>query len=175
MFLKFLVVPSDNNAVARIHCGHPIQVLHATEQSNITTKFGEWVDDIVDDLAQILLVGGLKMRQQRSHMFSDKLLGLVKMAYDLRAALTERDICGGLMLCTVAPDTPFQPKWMDEAHEGDVPLSELQTEPIAGTCEIGLQRHSLAMQYTGQNRDESSRLDIVLKPKVARLSILDEP
>lgn len=159
--------------VTRIHCGHPIQILHATDKSNITTKFGEWVDDIIDDLAQILLVGGLKMRQQRSHMFAEKLLGLVKMAYDIRAALTERDICGGLELCTVAPDTPFQPKWMDEAHEGDVPLSELQPEPIAGTCGIGLQRNSLAVQYSIQN--EYSGVNIVLKPKVARLSILDEP
>lgn len=157
-----------------IHCGKPIQVIHTNDKSVMASKFSEWVDEIVSDLGQILLVGGLKIRPQRFQVFVDKFVGLVKMAYNMRAALAERDICGWLELCVVAPDTPFQAKWMDEAHDSQTPVFQLEREPIAGTCALGLQRQSSAQRQSQSNDIEHSALNIVMKPKVVVLSTLDD-
>lgn len=159
--------------VPRIECGNPIQVVQVHAATTMDQKFPQWVDEIIDDLATILLVGGLKMKSQRASMFSSKFLGLVKLAYDLRAALAEKDLAGGLDLYMVAPDTPFRAKWMDEAHEAQTHVSDLDVEPIAGTSGLGLSRDiSHSQQYRGTIID--TKPNMVLKPKVVLLRVLQE-
>ena len=34
----------------------------------------------------------------------------------IRTALAEKDVCGGLEVVVVAPNTPFQEKWMMDGH-----------------------------------------------------------
>ncbi|KAF8971852.1 hypothetical protein BDZ97DRAFT_2054554 [Flammula alnicola] len=131
----------------------------------------EWVSDIFKDLGQLLRLGGLKVRSQRASMFSAKILSLVKLAYDLRAALAEKDMCGGLELAVVGPDTPFQAKWMDEGHTttrtNTTALSQM--EHIAGTSGLGLQR-TVGEESRGGSSD--SRIDMILKPKVVLIRVL---
>jgi hypothetical protein len=159
--------------VPRIQCGSPIQVVQVHAADTMAQKFPQWVDEIIDDLATILLVGGLKMKSHRASMFSSKFLGLVKLAYDLRAALAEKDLAGGLDLYMVAPDTPFRATWMDEAHEAQTHISDLDVEPIAGTSGLGLSQDlSHSPQFWGSSID--TKPSMVLKPKVVLLRVLQE-
>ncbi|KAF8912201.1 hypothetical protein CPB84DRAFT_1761605 [Gymnopilus junonius] len=111
------------------------------------------------------------MRPNRTSLFTSKLLSLVKMAYDVRTALAEKDICGDLDLSVIGPDMPFQPKWMEEAHA--MTRHQLGTtmrmEPIAGTCGMGLKRVEV-------KKDAASQQDqiVVLKPRVVLARVLDE-
>ena len=76
--------------------------------------------------------------------FSTKTLALVKLAYDLRTAMAEKDICGGLEIVIVPPDTPFQGKWMMDAQAltdpTKVDTGQSQVDFVTGTSGIGLQR-----------------------------------
>ncbi|KAF8958002.1 hypothetical protein BDZ97DRAFT_2078815 [Flammula alnicola] len=164
---------SHKAITSQIMCGRPIQIVQPHSSTSMAAKFPDWVSDIIKDLGQLLRLGGLKVRNQRASMFSAKILSLVKLAYDLRAALAEKDLCGGLELAVVGPDTPFQAKWMDEAHTttrtNTAALSQM--EHIAGTSGLGLQR-TVGEQSRGGSSD--SKIDMILKPKVVLIRVLQE-
>jgi len=82
------------------------------------------------------------MKTQSASLFSTKTLALVKLAYDLRTAMAEKDICGGLEIVIISPDTPFQEKWMIDAHADprNVVIDQSRVDHVAGTTGIGLQR-----------------------------------
>ena len=104
------------------------------------------------------------MKSQSATLFSTKTLALVKVAYDLRTAMAEKDICGGLEIFIVPPDTAFQEKWMIDAYGDYLKLDTDQSrvDYIAGTIGIGLQR-KVSETVDGQFQ---SRMEIELKPKV---------
>ena len=100
--------------------------------------------------------------------FSTKTLALVKLAYDLRTAMAEKDICGGLEILIVPPDTPFQGKWMMDAQAltdpTKVDTGQSQVDFVTGTSGIGLQpKRTVWERVDGQIQ---SRTKIELKPKV---------
>jgi len=105
------------------------------------------------------------MKTQLVPLFATKTLALVQVAYDLRTAMAERDICGGLEVVVVQPDTPFQEKWMTDAHADPrkvVNTDQSRVDFVAGTSGIGLQR-KVSETVGGQFQ---SRTEIELKPKV---------
>ena len=99
------------------------------------------------------------MNSHCDSLISKNTLALVIMAYDLRTSLAEKDVCGGLEVVIVAPDTPFQEKWMVDRHadvrEGDVNF-------VAGTVGIGLQRVS---DYSADGLLQSG-MNMELEPEV---------
>lgn len=151
-------------------CGKQIKIIQSsTPYDNV--KFNEWVKDIIEELGLFLTMGGLRMKTQSGTLFSTKTLALVKVAYDLRTAMAEKDICGGLETVIVPPDTPFQEKWMLDAHahprKGDVGQS---VDFVAGTSGIGLQR-KVSESVDGQVQ---SRMEVELKPKVILVRALNQ-
>lgn len=137
-------------------------------------KFPEWVSDIIQDLWKILSAGGLRLRPNRSDLLTSKLLIIVKMAYDVRTALAEKDICGHLDLVVINPDIPFREKWMDQAHHNATgqrksPTST-ETELVASTSGLGLQR--LPADTNGEA--SKSTPTMILKPKVVLTRVLEE-
>lgn len=113
--------------------------------------------DIVKELGFFLGMAGVRMRTERAGVFSTKILALVKRAYNLRTAMAEKDICGGLEVVVVGPDTPFEEKWMTDAHVGYRKYNDTThsgMDIVVGTSGMGLQRKVL---------DE---MKIELKPKV---------
>lgn len=118
-----------------------------------------------------MAVAGLRMKAQSSALFSTKTLALVKVAYDLRTAMAEKDICGGLEIVIVPPDTPFQEKTMMDAHATSrkVNTDQSRVDFIAGTSGIGLQR-KVSERVLGQFQ---SRMEIELKPKVILVRALN--
>ena len=104
------------------------------------------------------------MKTQCATLFFAKTLTLVEVAYDLRTAMAEKDICGGLEIVIVPPDTPFQEKWMMDAHADrrTVGIDQSRVDFVAGTTGIGLQRKVLETV----NGQFQYRMDIELKPKV---------
>lgn len=127
--------------------------------------------DIIKELGVFLAVAGLRMKAQSSALFSTKTLALVKVAYDLRTAMAEKDICGGLEIVIVPPDTPFQEKTMMDAHATSrkVNTDQSRVDFIAGTSGIGLQR-KVSERVLGQFQ---SRMEIELKPKVILVRALN--
>jgi hypothetical protein len=124
------------------------------------------VQDILKDLGHCLTIAGLRIKTPRLPLFNTKTLALVKVAYDLRTAMAEKDICGGLEVVIVPPDTPFQEKWMIDAHAdrkkiGSTP-NQSHVDFVAGTSGIGLQR-KVSETVNGLFQ---SRMEIELKPKV---------
>ena len=93
--------------------------------------------------------------------FSTKTLALVKLAYDLRTAMAEKDICGGLEIVIVPPETPFQGKWMMDAQAltdpTKVDTGQSQVDFVTGTSGIGLQPKRTVWM---------DKFKIELKPKV---------
>ena len=130
--------------------------------------------DIIDELGLFLTMTGLRIKTRCATLFSTKTLALVKLAYDLRTAMAEKDICGGLEIVIVPPDTPFQEKWMMDAHADSGPTKvdtdQSRVDFVAGTTGIGLQR-KVTERVDGQFR---SRLEIELKPKVMLARALTE-
>ena len=105
------------------------------------------------------------MKTQCATLFFSKTLTLVEVAYDLRTAMAEKDICGGLEIVIIPPDTPFQEKWMMDAHADPrkvIDKDQSQVDFVAGTTGIGLQR-KVSEIVDGQFQ---SRMEIELKPKV---------
>ena len=105
------------------------------------------------------------MKTQCATLFSTKTLALVKVAYDLRTAMAEKDICGGLEVVMVPTDTPFQEKWMMDAHADHRKVDttdQTRVDYVAGTTGMGLQR-KVSETVDGQFQ---SRMEIELKPKV---------
>jgi len=110
------------------------------------------------------------MRPKRQDVFKTKIQTIIALAYDLRAALAEKDIIGDIELVVVSPDSPFQPKWMQEEHttERKATVTMLtQMEAIAGTTGIGLKRPNV-----GGLRGEAYTYP--LKPTVVLARVLRE-
>ena len=144
-------------------CGKQIKIIQSsTPYDNV--KFNEWVKDIIKELGLFLALAGLRMKTQSAALFSTKTLALVKVAYDLRTAMAEKDICGGLEVVIIPPDTPFQEKWMMDAHADPrkVDTDQSREDFVAGTSGIGLQR-KVTERVGGQFQ---SKMEIELKPKV---------
>ena len=156
-------------------CGKQIKIIQSSTH-NDSVKFNEWVKDIIDELGLFLTMAGLRMKTRCATLFSTKTLALVKLAYDLRTAMAEKDIYGGLEIVIVPPDTPFQEKWMMDAHaqaDGDstkVDTDQPRVDSVTGTTGIGLQRKVME-RVDGQFR---SRMEIELKPKVMLARALTE-
>ena len=104
------------------------------------------------------------MKGRRASFISKKTLTLVTMAYNLRTALAEKDICGGLEVVIVAPDTPFQEKWMVDGH-ADVREGDAYIDFVAGTIGIGLQRKDRS-EYVTVDGVFGPKRNMELKPKV---------
>ena len=108
--------------------------------------------------------------QSAATLFPKKTLTLVQIAYNLRTAMAEKDICGGLEVVVVPPDTPFQEKWMMDAHvdprkvvvDSTTDRSPVEVDFVAGTTGIGLQRKVLETV----DGEFQSRMEMELKPKV---------
>jgi len=152
--------PSGLTAV----CGKQIKIIQSSTHYD-DAKFNEWVKDIIKELGLFLTVAGLRMKTQSSGLFSTKTLALVKVAYDLRTAMAEKDICGGLEIVIVPPDTAFQEKWMIDAHADHRKVDSTdhsQVDYVAGTTGMGLQR-KVSELVGGQFQ---YRMETVLKPKV---------
>ena len=146
-------------------CGKQIKITQSSSH-NDSVKFSEWVKDIIDELGLFLTMAGLRMKTQCATLFFRKTLTLVEVAYDLRTAMAEKDICGGLEIVIVPPDTPFEAKWMMDAHADPrnvVDTDQSQADFVAGTTGIGLQRR-VTETVDGQFQ---TRMEIELKPKVA--------
>jgi hypothetical protein len=121
------------------------------------------VKDIIKELGLFLMVAGLRMKTLSATLFTTKTLALVKLAYDLRTAMAEKDICGGLEIVRVPPDTAFQERWMLDAHaDRKVVTDQSRVDYVAGTTGLGLQRKvTEIVDGTFQ-----SRMETELKPKV---------
>jgi hypothetical protein len=146
-------------------CGKQIKIIQSSTPYD-SVKFNEWVKDIIKELGLFLALAGLRMKTQSAVLFSTKTLALVKVAHDLRTAMAEKDICGGLEVVIVPPDTPFQEKWMMDAHADPRKIidttDQSQVDFVAGTSGIGLQR-KVTERVDGQFQ---SKMEIELKPKV---------
>jgi hypothetical protein len=146
-------------------CGKKIKIIQSSTH-NDSVKFNEWVKDIIDELGLLLTMAGLRMKAQCAPLFSMKTLALVKASYDLRTAMAEKDICGGLEIIIVPPDTPFQEKWMMDGHADPgkvIDRDQSQVGFVAGTTGIGLQR-KVSEKVDGQFQSRMKILE--LKPKV---------
>jgi hypothetical protein len=152
-------------------CGKQIKIIRS-DTHNDNVKFNEWVKDIIDELGLLLTMAGLRMKTRCATLFFTKTLALVKSAYDLRTAMAERDICGGLEIIIVLPDTPFQEKWMMDVHADSTNVDSDQSQVyfVAGTTGIGLQRKVME-RVDGQFQ---SRMEIELKPKVTLIRTLNK-
>jgi hypothetical protein len=149
------VLSSTGSAVT---CGKRVQIIQSSG-----VKLNEWVKHIIKELGDCLMIAGLRTKSQHTSLFFTKTLALVTIAYDLRTAMAEKNICGGLEVVIVAPDTPFQEKWMIDGHadvRGDTDQSYVDF--VAGTIGLGLQRKVLE-NVDGQFQ---SRMNMELKPKV---------
>ena len=110
------------------------------------------------------------MKTRSATLFNTKTLALVKVAYDLRTAMAEKDICGGLEVDMVPADTAFQEKWMIDAHADHrkVNADQSQVNYVAGTTGMGLKR-KVSETVNGQFQ---SRVERELKPKVTLVKAL---
>jgi hypothetical protein len=151
-------------------CGKQVKIIQSSAH-NDGVKFTQWVKDIIDELELILSMAGLRMKTGCVTLFSTKTLALVKASYDLRTAMAEKDICGGLEIVIVPPDTPFQEKWMMDVHADprNVDTDHPQVDFVAGTTGLGLQR-KVTERVDGQFR---SRMEIELEAKVTLARALD--
>jgi hypothetical protein len=148
------------NALAQ--CGKQLRVIETVDVAS--SEFLTWAAKAFDDLSDILMIGGLSISSQDQTL--SMIRDLFKLAYDIRAALAEKDICR-VELVVVGPGTPFHPKWMDESHtpmrKGTVEMLS-KMEPIIGTTGVGLKRMAKAAK-----NDEQSYL---VKPKVVMARVL---
>ncbi len=153
-------------------CGKQVKII-STESA--TPEFDAWVNEITSDLSRILLVGGVKMRSGTSDILPSKLLPLIKIAYDLRLALAEKDLCGGLELAAPSPDLPFHPNFMQDAEEyalqgsrkkntNNLSTDGFEPQFIAGTSALGLKR-----TLNGQ----PGVYEMVVKPRVVLIRVLE--
>ena len=151
-------------------CGKQGKILQSSTHYD-GVKFNEWTKDIIDELGLFLTMAGLRMKPQCSTLFFTKTLTLVEVAYDLRTAMAEKDLCGGLEVVFVPPDTPYQEKWMMDVHADprNVDTDQPQLDYVAGTTGLGLQR-KVTERVDGQYQ---SRMEIELKAKVTLARALD--
>jgi hypothetical protein len=152
-------------------CGKQIKITQSGAHYD-NVKFNEWVKDITNELGLFLTMAGLRVKTQCTTLFFEKTLTLVEAAYDLRTAMAEKDICGGLEIVIVPPDTPFQEKRMIDAHADprNADSDQSRVDFVAGTTGIGLQR-KVMVRVDGQFQ---SRMEIELKPKVTLIRTLNK-
>ncbi|KAH9484480.1 hypothetical protein JR316_0003962 [Psilocybe cubensis] len=158
-----------------VRCGK-INILDMS--TNMTSQFRTWITEIAQDLFKILSAGSLRMKLTKGDVLTSKLLMLVKMAYDLRTALAEKDICGDLDIAVVSLDYPFQGKWMEEAHCDTMrnkkasPASGATAEQglVAAISGFGLQRSPA----DANGKASTSDPDMILKPKVVLAHVLEK-
>ena len=147
-------------------CGKQIKIIQSSTH-NDGVEFNEWVKDIINHLELFLTMAGVRMR---TCCANTKILTLVKSAYNLRTAMAEKDICGGLEIVIVSADTPFQKKRMkDSVPREVVDTDQSQVDFVAGTTGIGLQR-KVTERVDGQFQ---SRMEIELKPRVILVRALN--
>ncbi len=151
-------------------CGKRIKVI-TTDSAN--PEFNKWVQEMVEDISSLLRIGGFMIRSSQPDLLSTKFHPILKLAYDLRLALAERDICGTLELAAPFPDSPFHPEFMEEEHtlershkkNGSSSNSTwYDADYISGTSAIGLKR-----TLNGQ----PGVYEMVLKPKVVLIRVLE--
>jgi hypothetical protein len=153
-------------------CGKQIKIIPT---DSAAPDFNSWVKDVVQDLTTILAVGSARMPVLETTLLPGKIEPLLKLAHNLRLALAERDICGGLEISAPSPDVPFHPQFMEDSEEFALQksrkkkvenpgLSWLDGEYIAGTNGIGLKR-----TLNGQ----PGVYEMVVKPKVSLIRILE--
>ena len=163
---------SDYSVGKQQICGKQIKIIPTGPG---TPDFGSWVKDVVEDLTSVLVVGGVSMPVMKTSLLPSKIEPLLKLAYNLRLGLAERDICGGLEVSAPPPDVPFHPQFMEDAEEfalqksrkrnvESLALSWLEGEYIAGTNGIGLKR-----TLNGQ----PGVYEMVVKPKVSLIRVLE--
>ncbi|KAF4614786.1 hypothetical protein D9613_002543 [Agrocybe pediades] len=141
-------------------------------QTSVSIDYPGWVSDILKDLNQILSVGGVWID---TSLLKSKFLTLVKLAYEVRTALAEKDLCGGLELLIVGSGMPFQHKWMNERHSLDraISVSTMKMDPVVGTCRVGLRRVGKTPPIS-TSISANENVDVVLKPAVILEKLLDE-
>jgi len=163
LLVELSAAQNTNTSGSLAICGKQIKIIQSSTHHD-SVKFNEWVKDIIKELGLFLTLAGLRMKTQCATLFSTKTLALVKVAYDLRTGMAEKDICGGLEVVIVAADTPFQEKSMIDAHAGfrKVDTDQLRVDYVAGTTGMGLQR-KVSETVDGQFQ---FRTEIELKPKV---------
>jgi hypothetical protein len=145
-------------------------VVETRSPATIAAQFPTWASEIIRDLSDILLIGGLKIRSQSQGIFTSKIQSIIAIAYDLRAALAEKHTHGGIELVVESPGSPFQPKWMLEEYTMErrgTTTMLTQMEPIAGTTGMGLKR-------THVSGTQSDTQIYLLKPKVVLARVLRE-
>jgi len=152
--------------------------------------FGEWAQDIVDDLHEILsafgwVITGYDARAvgMRGTAFHGAIVNLVKEAYDLRTAMAEVSTSGDVDLAIISFDTPFNPKRMKDEYAderesgkggkinsdaddgGSIGSKGRQAvvERVVGTTGIGLQREVMRPHVAGMMKRD---IQMVLKPQV---------
>ncbi|KAF9552616.1 hypothetical protein CPC08DRAFT_728488 [Agrocybe pediades] len=156
---------TTNSSSAKVGRGK-IKILQ-TDVTN-STNYSAWVSDILQDLSEIFSLGGVWIDWDPHKA---KFITLVRLAYEVRTALAEKDLCGNLELFIVGSGMPFQRKWMSEEHPSDSDKSaipSMKMDPVAGTCGIGLRRVGKTAA------DANQTADVVLKPKVVLEKVLDE-
>ncbi|CAA7271038.1 unnamed protein product [Cyclocybe aegerita] len=154
----------------QILCGRRVQILQPEVK---TPSFENWAVDVIGDLIPVLQTGGVQMRSPSIGLFTSKIKALIQLAYELRLAMAEKDICG-VEIMSFSPDAVFMSKYMDNAHEivgrKKAPVkrtSMTEAEYIAGTSGLGLQR------VVGSSSGSASRT-IVLRSRVALISAFRE-
>ena len=128
--------------------------------------FKEWTYEILASLNVTLNLGGYALTTLKSYANTLlKLEKLVKLAYDTRRTLAERDKTGGLEILVVEPDTEFMPRMMEDAYllELDKKTTKIRNSDLlsVGTTAIGLQKEDI-----DPNDDQSLGIEVVLRPKV---------
>ncbi|KAF5315699.1 hypothetical protein D9611_005008 [Ephemerocybe angulata] len=183
-FAEFLVDVSSKLKVGANPniCGKKTVITqkHTRESNHL---FGEWVDDMLDDLTGVLSLFGwsVELPSSTSHstFFSppsvhEPFLALVKDAYDIRTAMAEISTSGDVDLVIVSCDTPFNELWMQDAY-GDArtramkgidrnPYGKTTIECVVATTGIGLQREVLKAHTP--SGVVSREIEMVLKPRV---------
>ncbi|KAJ2926432.1 hypothetical protein H1R20_g10661, partial [Candolleomyces eurysporus] len=148
---------------------------HTRESDNL---FGDWVEEIIEDLSDVLSIFGWKVggyspgKKLSTLAIHARLLSLVKDAYDIRTAMAEVSTSGDIDLVIVSCDTQFNQEIMEDAY-GDRRTTarkdlgaeaEGTFEDVVATTGIGLQReilrpHELVELITRE-------IEMVLKPRV---------
>ncbi|KAJ3515506.1 hypothetical protein NLJ89_g1714 [Agrocybe chaxingu] len=159
---------SASSTGTQIICGRRVQILQPEVK---TPSFENWATDVIRDLIPVLQTGGVQMSSPSVSLFTSKVKTLIQLAYELRLAMAEKDICG-VEIMSFSPETVFLSKYMDNAHEivgrkkAPVKRTSTEAEYIAGTSGLGLQR-------VGSSGGSASRV-IILRSRVALMSAFKE-
>ena len=145
-------------------CGRQSSII---TPSHSQPPFKDWSYEILNNLSMTLCTGNYVLSRLKSHPATlVKLEKLLKVVYDLRLALAEKDRTGGLEILVVQPDTEYIPRMMEDAHLLELgATTKRKNGPDGlvsiGTSAIGLQREEIDPRDGG-----SLGIEIVLRPKV---------